>query len=82
MVKLHSSNPSSFMFEQYVAKKQKLLGYFINELLSTRVHIQSPQSFKLILLALKKYSHEDLNDNKTGGKNTDDELRDLEALLV
>lgn len=32
MVKIHSSNPSKFMLEQYKAKKEKLLGYLIDEL--------------------------------------------------
>jgi ribosomal protein S15P/S13E len=30
MVKLHSDNPSSFMLNQYKAKKEKLVGY-LNE---------------------------------------------------
>lgn len=82
MVKLHSSNPSSFMLEQYEAKKQKLLGYFISELLSSKIHIQRAQSFRLISLALKKFSHEEINDKTINARNFDDELKDIEALLV
>jgi len=59
MVKLHSGNPSKFMLEQYEAKKEKFLGYLIQELIDAKV--RSPYSFWLIFLALKKYYPEILN---------------------
>ncbi|CAN5178525.1 hypothetical protein BH09BAC5_BH09BAC5_22240 [soil metagenome] len=62
MLKLHSANPSKFMLEQYEAKKVKLLGYLIDELVDSK--IRSPYSFRLIVLALTKYYPQLTNENK------------------
>lgn len=80
MVKLHSSNPSKFMLEQYQAKKDKLLGYLINELVDSNV--RSPYSFKLIILALTKFHPELLKSKKLSTDKHYQELKDLESVLV
>lgn len=82
MIQLHSSNPSDFMIKQYNAKKEKLLGYLIDELVDAKV--RSPYSFKLILLALNRF-YPDLM--KLGSKQNPEEirhkeLRDLEPVLT
>ncbi len=82
MIKLHSSNPSAFMLDQYMAKKEKLLGSLIDELVDAR--IRSLYSFKLIVLAINKYYP---NIIKLGGKKQTQEIRykelqDLEAVLA
>lgn len=81
MILLHSSNPSNFMLDQYKAKKEKLLGYLIDELVDAKV--RSPYSFKLILLALNKFYP---NLNQFGSTRTEEirykELRDLEDVLI
>lgn len=81
MIKLHADNPSSFMLEQYEAKKQKLLGYLIDELIDST--LRSPYSFRIIVLALQKYYPEVISGKSRikKGKN-DDTLKDLEAALV
>lgn len=76
MIKLHKSNPSKFMLEQYEAKKEKMLVYFIDELASAKP--TSPYSFKLILLAIEKF-YPDI-DRKTQDEDAD--LKDLEAVLA
>lgn len=78
MVKLHSSDSSDFMLSQYQAKKEKLLGYLIDELANSK--FPSLERFKLIMLALKKY-YPDLN-KKTGKGNIQEQLKVLEAELV
>jgi hypothetical protein len=82
MIKVHSSNPSKFMIDQYKAKKEKLLGYLIDELVDAQ--IRSPFSFRLIMLALNKYYP---NLNKLEQKSKSEEIRynglkDLEAILA
>jgi hypothetical protein len=62
MIKVHSSNPSKFMAEQYEAKKEKLLGYLIDELVDAK--LRSPYSFQLIRLALNKFYPELKNGKK------------------
>ena len=82
MVKLHSSNPSKFMLEQYEAKKEKFLGYLILELIDAKV--RSPYSFRLILLALRKYYPEMLNpqENSLLKDKHYKELMPLESVLA
>jgi hypothetical protein len=79
MVKVHASNPSKFMLEQYEAKKEKLLGYLIDELVDAK--IRSPYSFKLIILALIKFYPELMSPKNKKDKHYD-ELKDLEEVLV
>lgn len=68
------------MLDQYAAKKEKLLGYLIDELVDSK--LRSPYSFKIILLALQKFYPEltrknsSLLDDKHYG-----ELKDLESVL-
>ena len=81
MVKLHSDNPSKFMLNQYKAKKEKLLGYLIDELVDTK--LRSPYSFRLISLALNKF-YPELESTNNQNLITDkhyQELMNLEAIL-
>jgi hypothetical protein len=84
MVKLHSSNSSKFMFKQYEAKKEKLLGYLIDELADAK--LRSPYSFRIIALALHKFYPEFVKEKtKTSTLSKDkhySELRNLEEVLV
>ena len=78
MVKLHASDSSKFMLQQYEAKKEKLLGYLIDELVDSP--LRSHYSFKLVLMALKKY-YPDLNKKVSSDKNYE-ELKSIEAVLA
>lgn len=83
MIKLHSSNPSKFMLEQYQAKKEKLLSYLIDELVDAK--IRSPYSFRLIIMALMKFYPELIKKEATKKLSKDrhyQELRGLEAVLA
>jgi len=84
MVKLHSANPSKFMLVQYQAKKEKLLGYLIEELAD--VKLRSPFSFRIIMLALIKFYPELVDGKKEKAILKKDkhysELKNLEAVLV
>jgi len=54
MILLHQDlDKSQFMVSQYEARKTKLIGSLIDELVSPTV--QSPQSFSLIKLVIEKY---------------------------
>ncbi len=80
MVKVHSSNPSKFMLEQYESKKEKLLSYLIDELVDAR--LRSPYSFRLVMLALIRYYPEVINAKKPMKDKHYNELKDLEAVLA
>jgi hypothetical protein len=82
MIRLHSSNPTKFMLQQYEAKKEKLLGDLIDELVDAK--IRSPYSFRLISLALLKF-YPELTKTKSRKLLQDKhytELKALEAVLV
>lgn len=78
MIKLHSNNPSKFMLEQYEAKKEKLLGYLIDELIDAKV--RSPYSFRLIVLALRKYYPEILETQDQNSLAKDKHYKELMPL--
>lgn len=80
MIKLHSSNPSKFMLDQYQAKKEKLLSYLIEEL--TDSSIRSPYSFRLIVLALKKFYPDIQVKSAPAKKEHAKALKELEKLLA
>ena len=87
MLKLHSSNPSKFMLEQYEAKKIKLLGYLIDELVDAK--LRSAYSFRLIAMALAKFYPEFKKENKSKSANSKlaknknyKELKALETVLA
>ncbi len=79
LIKFHSSNPSSFMSEQYESKKEKLLSYLIDELVDSK--IRSPHSFRLIFMALLKY-YPEISDENSNLRKTNSSLNDLEAVLI
>jgi hypothetical protein len=78
MVKHHATDSSDFMLRQYEAKKEKLLGYLIDELINSSV--RSHYSFKLISMALNKY-YPDLNTKVEEDKNYL-KLKEIEDVLV
>ncbi len=84
MVKLHSSNPSKFMYEQYSAKKEKLLGYLIEELADAK--LRSPYSFRIIVLALMRFYPEVIESKAKKASLSKDrhyhELNSLEQVLA
>ena len=82
MIRLHSSNPSKFMLQQYEAKKEKLLGYLIDELVDAKM--RSPYSFRLVSLALLKF-YPEVTKTKSKKILQDKhytELKALEAVLA
>jgi ribosomal protein S15P/S13E len=80
MIKAHSKNSSKLMLEQYEAKKQKLLGYLIDELVDAKV--RSPYSFKLIYMALHKFYPKLMKSEYKETAGTSKELKSLEAVLA
>lgn len=82
MLKLHSSSSSSFMIEQYEAKKVKLLGYLIDELVDSK--LRSAYSFRLVAMALAKFYPNLTKENKSKlYKNKSyKELKALETVLA
>lgn len=70
------------MKEQYEAKKEKLLGYLIDELIDAK--IRSPYSFKIIILALMKF-YPELKLPRSKKLLCDrhyDELKEIEQVLA
>lgn len=72
MIKLHSTDSSAMMLEQYKYKKDKLVGYLIDELVNPEV--RSAKSIFIIKIVIEKFypnlrkeaqadiAHEDLNE--------------------
>lgn len=52
MINLHAESPSDLMLIQYKAKRDKLMGYLIDELV--KPDVRSPKSFAIILQLLDK----------------------------
>ncbi len=78
MIKLHSTNPSPFMLNQYKAKKEKLTSYLIDELVEPTV--RSPRSFSIILQLLGKF-YPNLS-TEAEQDETHRELQQLQAALA
>jgi hypothetical protein len=78
MIEIHSSNPSSFMLDQYKAKKEKLMSYLIDELVEPSV--RSPKSFSIILKLLSKFYPDLLNEAELDESHK--ELTQLEVALA
>ena len=53
MITLHSSNASGLMLDQYKAKKEKLIGYLIDELVEP--DLRSARSFAIIKTVIEKF---------------------------
>jgi len=78
MIKLHSSNSSTFMLEQYSLQKDKLIGYFIDELVAPE--LRSPKSFAIIKNVIDKfYPH--INEEARADK-LHDNLNEIELALA
>ena len=78
MIKLHSSNATTFMLDQYKNKKEKLISYLIDELVEP--DLRSPKSFSIIKKLLEKFYP---NLNKEAQEDYHHkELGDLEATLA
>jgi len=82
MIKIHSKNPSKFMLEQYMAKKEKLLGYLIDELVDARV--RSAYSFRIISMALNRFypNIATVDSRKLTKVKNYKELKGLESVLM
>jgi hypothetical protein len=78
MIVLHSTNPSTFMLNQYKAKKEKLTSYLIDELVEPS--FRSPRSFSIISQVLGKFY-----PNLSSEAELDEahkELQQLQAVLA
>jgi hypothetical protein len=53
LIKFHSTNHSSFMYDQYAAEKEELLSKLIDKLVTSEN--RSEYIFQLVYMALKKY---------------------------
>ena len=82
MIALHANNPSKFMLEQYMTKKEKLFGFLVDEFVDAK--IRSPYSFRLIMLALKKYYPDitSINNTNLSKEKHYNELMDFESALI
>lgn len=78
MINLHSENDSGFMFDQYKAKKEKLIGYLIDELVNPDV--RSPKSFALIQTVITRFYPNLKRDAKRDTHHED--LNELESILL
>ena len=78
MIELHSDNTSTFMLEQYNIKKQKLIGYLIDELIEPDV--RSPKSFAIIRRIIDKFYPNLKKDAQEDVLHQD--LNELEAVLA
>ncbi|MCX6278593.1 MAG: hypothetical protein NT004_10895 [Bacteroidetes bacterium] len=79
LVQLHSNlNDSKIITNQYVAKKEKLIGYLIDELNAPK--IRSQNSFLTIKLIIDKF-YSSLDDNTYHGAFTKSDLLELEKAL-
>jgi hypothetical protein len=77
MINLHSSDTSAMMLAQYKYKKDKLVGYLIDELVDPKV--RSPKSMFIIMRVIEKF-YPDLKNEALADSNHA-ELNDLEAVL-
>lgn len=78
MISLHSSDNSAMMLEQYKYKKDKLVGYLIDELVNPKV--RSPKSMLLIKIVIEKFYPDLRNEAKADFSHK--ELNDIEAVLL
>jgi ribosome maturation protein Sdo1 len=78
MLKLHSTDTSAMMLEQYKYKKDKLVSYLIDELVNPEV--RSAKSIFIIKKAIEKF-YPDLTKEAEADIEHED-LNELEAVLT
>lgn len=78
IIKTHSSNSSTFMIDQYLTKKEKLIGYLIDELLDPEV--RSTESFSVIQTIIQTFYPNIKADVRIAAENSD--FSKLESLLA
>ena len=78
LIKFHSNDTSALMLDQYKYKKDKLVGYLIDELVDPE--FRSVKSMFLIKTLIEKF-YPDLKKDAQADINHSD-LNELEALLV
>lgn len=78
MIKLHSSDSSAMMLEQYRYKKDKLISYLIDDLVEPE--LRSAKSMFIIKIVIEKFYPNLLNEAKADINN--EYLNELEAILV
>jgi hypothetical protein len=78
MIKLHSTDSSAMMLDQYKYKKEKLLGYLIDELVNP--DLRSAKSMFIIKIAIEKFYPNIKSDAQADFSHQD--LNELEAILA
>lgn len=78
MIKLHSTDSSSSMLEQYKYRKDKLIGYLIDELVEPE--LRSAKGMFIIKMMIEKF-YPNLKAEVQGDNNHKD-LNELEAVLA
>ena len=53
LIALHTTNPSTFVLNQYISKKEKLIAYLIDALVDPS--LRSPNSFSMIQQLLTRF---------------------------
>ncbi len=77
LIALHTSNPSSFVLNQYVSKKEKLIAYLIDELVEPS--LRSTNSFSMIHQLLTRFYPDLLTKQDDEEESID--FRELQAAL-
>ena len=78
MIKLHASDPSAMMLDQYKFKKSKLVSYLIDELVNSK--LRSKKSIFIIQMAIEKF-YPNLKDDAQSDMSNE-YLNELEAVLA
>jgi hypothetical protein len=78
MIKLHATNPSAVMLDQYSLKKEKLIGYLIDELVDPE--FRSAKSFGIIRAIIDKFYPDLIKEAQADILHQD--LNELEAALA
>ena len=78
MIKLHSTDNSAMMLDQYKYKKDKLISYLIDELVEP--DLRSAKSFSIIQIVIEKFYPNIKNEAKADFSHQD--LNELEAVLA
>lgn len=78
MIKLHSTDDSVIMLDQYKYKKEKLVSYLIDELVNPE--LRSAKSFSIIQIVIEKFYPNIKNEAKADFSHQD--LSELEAVLM
>ncbi len=78
MIKMHSTDHSVMMLDQYKYKKEKLISYLFNEL--NEPELRSAKSFFIMQMVIEKFYPNIRSEAKADLSHQD--LNELEAILV